>query len=209
MMCPALFAADRKENFGDKVDVSRFDRLTIRNIVVGWKEKARAAHEPFESFMFAWLAFNGWGACVTAMDRDRDIVDSLSLNGDLCARFADMIAKSADAGQAASGFYEMWPFFSVTEMNRKDVTVTAARRESQIQQLLAHSLAPAGPRCWLQHKDAAEVVPLDWQHILAAIYCVRNNLFHGNKASDSESDLAIVAAAYETLMHFIEEANLF
>jgi hypothetical protein len=37
---------------------------------------------------------------------------------------------------------------------------------------------------------------------------VRNNLFHGNKASESESDLAIVSAAYSTLFHFVSEMGL-
>ena len=36
---------------------------------------------------------------------------------------------------------------------------------------------------------------MDWPHTLNAIYCVRNNLFHGNKGSESESDYAIVSAA--------------
>lgn len=60
------------------------------------------------------------------------------------------------------------------------------------------------PRCYLEHDE----VPLDWGHTLAALYRVRCNLFHGEKARSSENDQLVVARAYETLLSFVEDAAL-
>ena len=61
------------------------------------------------------------------------------------------------------------------------------------------------PRCYLAHEEQP---PLDWGHTLAALYRVRCNLFHGEKARSSENDKTVVAAAYSTLLAFAEEAEL-
>jgi hypothetical protein len=47
------------------------------------------------------------------------------------------------------------------------------------------------PQCYLEH----DAVPLDWGHTLAALYRVRCNLFHGEKARSSENDRVVVARA--------------
>jgi hypothetical protein len=53
-----------------------------------------------------------------------------------------------------------------------------------------------------------EHTPLDWGHTLAALYRVRCNLFHGEKARNSENDRLVVSAAYDTLHAFVDEARL-
>jgi hypothetical protein len=56
------------------------------------------------------------------------------------------------------------------------------------------------PRCYERHKREGKRCPLDWEHTVAAIYQVRCNLFHGEKAAHSEEDKAIVMAAVNTLV---------
>jgi hypothetical protein len=51
-------------------------------------------------------------------------------------------------------------------------------------------------------------VPLDWAHTVKAIYRVRCNLFHGEKARTSEDDERIVLAARDVLAVFIEAGNV-
>jgi hypothetical protein len=63
------------------------------------------------------------------------------------------------------------------------------------------------PQCWKRHHDAKVPVPLDWPHTLAALYRVRCNLFHGEKAAHSEMDQRIVADALRTLVSFLREAQ--
>jgi hypothetical protein len=67
---------------------------------------------------------------------------------------------------------------------------------------LAHNVTPA-PSCYVWHVTKRQPCPLDWKHTLAAIYQVRNNLFHGEKAGHSTVDKAIVSAAANTLMPFL------
>ena len=46
--------------------------------------------------------------------------------------------------------------------------------------------------------DIDEDIPADWRHVMAAIYQVRCNLFHGGKAYYPE-DIEFVGLAYELL----------
>lgn len=43
---------------------------------------------------------------------------------------------------------------------------------------------------------------------LPALYRVRCNLFHGEKARSSESDQTVVGAAYATLLAFVDESSV-
>lgn len=205
MTCSDL--VKHKPSFGDKVAPERFAQLTARELVVGWHLKALAAKDPFEGFIYLWIAFNGWSACVTGLENDRDIVDALSLNEGLCRRFTALAERESRTARESRTFATLWPIFRASELNRRHVVVTAAHRNEQVRQMLEAGVAPA-PACWTRHADGREPVPLDWPHTLAAIYRVRNNLFHGNKASDSESDFEIVSAAYSSLVNFVTEAGL-
>ncbi|MDO8691418.1 MAG: hypothetical protein Q7R39_15655, partial [Dehalococcoidia bacterium] len=63
------------------------------------------------------------------------------------------------------------------------------------------------PCCSKRHMDGNEAIPLDWPHTLAALYRVRCNLFHGEKALDSENDGQVVAAALRALLGFMPKAE--
>jgi hypothetical protein len=45
-----------------------------------------------ESLFFAWVAVNGWAACVTECDEDRGCVDALMRNPKLCQDFTEFAA---------------------------------------------------------------------------------------------------------------------
>jgi hypothetical protein len=51
----------------------------------------------------------------------------------------------------------------------------------------------------------ADEKPLDWPHTLAALYRIRCNLFHGEKAVNSEMDNLIVSIDFRVLLHFLKE----
>lgn len=43
-----------------------------RRLIRGWLERARTGEDgDFASFIYLWIAFNGWAACVTGADADR------------------------------------------------------------------------------------------------------------------------------------------
>ena len=51
------------------------------------------------------------------------------------------------------------------------------------------------------HRERSEEVSLNWAHSLKAIYRVRCNLFHGEKAAHSEMDQKIVSSAFRILLY--------
>jgi hypothetical protein len=65
------------------------------------------------------------------------------------------------------------------------------------------------PACWKRHMDEGGSIPMDWPHTLAALYRVRCNLFHGEKAPYSEIDRTIVRAALRVLVYFLHETPFF
>jgi hypothetical protein len=123
-----------RPSFGDKVVPERFEQLTARELVTGWRRKAEN-----------WIAFNSWGACVTGLEKGRDILDALSLNESLCRRFADLVERESMTTKESRAFKALWPIFHATELHRLRVTVTATRRDDRVRQLLeagAKSTAP-------------------------------------------------------------------
>ena len=88
----------------------------------------------------------------------------------------------------------------LTEGDRREVVDSYLRNQG------ADSLR-FEPQCWKRHRDAGEGVPLDWPHTLAALYRVRCNLFHGEKARHSEMDQRIVASGFRVLIQFLGNAD--
>src|SRR5581483_11380716 len=106
----------------------------------------------------------------------------------------------------AEQFAELWPVFDVRSLRRLHISSLYTRiRSSVIEHYLAAGATNFDPKCWKRHKDAGDPIPIDWPHTLAALYKVRCNLFHGQKAGHSEMDQQIVSLAFHTLMYFFEQ----
>lgn len=84
----------------------------------------------------------------------------------------------------------------------------AASRAETVDYYLRNGVNKYEPRCFVRHREAGERIPLDWPHSLAALYRVRSNLFHGEKAVHSEEDRDIVGAAFDLLSTFVRAAGL-
>lgn len=63
------------------------------------------------------------------------------------------------------------------------------------------------PLCYRRHIDGGDDVPLDWPHIIWAIYQVRCNLFHGDKAPHSEIDRVLVHSGLQVLVRFLADGG--
>jgi hypothetical protein len=111
----------------------------------------------------------------------------------------------------------LWPVFEVQRLRRQgvdlryeDETLTREDRREVVGSYLSHPNADAlrfEPQCWRRHRDAGERAPLDWPHTLAALYRVRCNLFHGEKARHSEMDQRIVASGFRVLIQFLDNTD--
>jgi hypothetical protein len=191
-----------------------------RQLISGWLR--RAWHErdcepidSFEPYIFAFITLNAWASCVTGHDDDRKWRDALMLNGKLHESFSHLRADpSSNVFALAYEFQRLWPVFEVQRLRRLDKELQykgnnimrKRGREAVIDYFLGHPGAESlrfEPQCWNRHRNSGEVVPLDWPHTLAALYRVRCNLFHGEKARHSEIDQRIVASGFRTLIHFL------
>lgn len=195
------------------LDRSLFHRLHPqgRELITGWADRgARVPHHAdasayFEGFIYLWFALNGWGACVTGTDVDRDWVDAVAADPEFARLFGDSL--QADTGVLApvQRFAELWPIFRSSEIRRRGIWVPHDyTREQRVQTYLKNGIS-FEPSCWEDHPGRA---PTDSKHILKTLYRVRCNLFHGEKTLDSENDRQIVGAAHPVLAHILHLLEL-
>jgi hypothetical protein len=195
------------------VDFDRYHSLHRdgRMLIKGWFDRAaaRGARERgFESFIYLWIAFNGWAACVTGKDTDRAWEEALIADPRLNEQFDRLVSDATETAAAARRFAELWPIFRVSDLRARGIDYHLGVYESRAEMTRAYLDAGAlqfAPRCYTEHDE----VPLDWGHTLDTLYRVRCNLFHGEKARSSENDQLVVARALDTLLAFVEEAGLF
>ena len=167
MVCSELFKRRGRTistalRLGKKVSFDNYLRLHRegKRLIRGWFNRACrnrdcSPENSFEPFIFAWIAFNSWGMCVTGYERDSDIIDALAVNQKLNEDFQELMGDSKE-------FREY-------------------------------------------HRERGEEVSLNWAHSLKAIYRVRCNLFHGEKAAHSEMDQKIVSSAFQILLYMLEK----
>ena len=174
---------------------ANFTRLRSdgRKLIVGWLRRARHGlikrpDDPFESFIYVWIAFNGWGACCFGVDKDLVLVNAMASDPTLQREFDDLLQKYPACHDAADAFRGRWPIYRVEHLRREKDDPERA------------------PTCYEKHVTAngGFDFPLDWAHYLHATYRVRCNLFHGDKSAHSPDDKAIVSAAANTLVPFLE-----
>lgn len=185
-----------------------------RDLISGWFQRAWnarmcKAEDSFEPFIFAWFAVNGWATCISGVDEDHKYIKALMSDETICHDFARLSSEpSSPVASSAVEFARLWPVFEVKELRRSGIMRhSSGDRDVVIDGYLSAGARRFDPRCWKRHRDAGEQIPLDWPHTLKAIYRVRCNLFHGEKAAHSEMDQRVVSSAFRTLVHFIQEAG--
>jgi len=214
-VCPELLDGRRVRG---NLALERYDRLHLdgRRLIRSWLQRAWAQREcapedTFEPFVFAWISFNGWAACITEMDRDREWLDALLVNSEIAEKFAQLKLGRAEGSPVSDhvrAFGELWPIFRAQEIRRRGIyRRNEDERTAVVQQYLDAHLTEYQPKCWRRHADAGERVPVDWPHTLEALYRVRCNLFHGEKAPHSEMDQRIVSTAFRVLVHFLHQSG--
>jgi hypothetical protein len=214
MLCPEL---RNDEYSAEKVYFKYYDFLqeSGQNLIRSWFGRAwenrNCSNEnSFEPFIFTWFAFNSWAACVTDVDKDAIWKLSLMENTRLCSIFNKLVSdKSSSFYAYANDFYNMWPIFRAQTIRHKGALLPYCKNRSElINFYFRKRIRYFEPQCWCRHEKEGGKTPLDWPHTLSALYNVRCNLFHGEKAIESEMDQQIVSAAFKVLVHFIKEAKL-
>jgi hypothetical protein len=212
MTCTEIVNPDRQYR---PVELNRYTNLHPegRHLIYSWFQ--RSIHEvncqpedAFEPFIFAWFAFNGWAACVSDTDRDRQIINALAADERINGDFEDIVCENDDVAQSVLEFFELLPIFDVRTLRRRRILRNRMEgRRERVNYYLSNGANVFEPRCWRRHHDVGEETPVDWGHFINAVYKVRCNLFHGLKAAHSEMDQMIVHSAYLALVKFVDEAG--
>ncbi len=175
----------------------------------GWRMRDQDGEECFEAFIYTWIAVNSWASCVTGRDTESVYLNALIQDSRLGRKFDELLSdQSSPLTINVREFGQLWPIFRVQQLRRQNLRIwDNSRRDERINYYLANGADNFEPRCWKRHRDAEEDVPIDWPHTLRAIYRVRCNLFHGEKAPHSEMDQRIVSHAFRTLVYFFRHGD--
>ncbi len=184
-----------------------------RRLIASWFERAwqQRGNEDatFEAFIFAWMSVNAWAACVTGQDQDREYMRRLKADEGLRQRFQRVLNEHPDVRQDAGEFVSLLPIFKAQRLRHAGVRGQDDKpRAELVQHYLALGINEYEPKCAEWHREHGEPIPCDWPHVIAAIYRVRCNLFHGEKSAHSEMDRRIVRAAFLTLTGFFRLAGI-
>jgi len=107
----------------------------------------------------------------------------------MSVKWEDMLAGSGEIRRIAEMFQSYWPVFKAQELRRLGVIAHwQGDRSRTTDHYLRAGARQLSPDCWLRHHEAREDIPLDFPHTAVALYRVRCNLFHGDKAPHSEVD---------------------
>jgi len=195
------------------VDLNLFIHLHPegQRLIRGWFERAQQERDcpdrgSFEPFIFAWIAFNAWGCCVTGEDYDRQMINALKEDEHLNRLFAEHL-ENEDAGlsQAARDFQSYWPIFKVQDLRHRGIWQRHnGNRADIVREYLDGGADTYDPQVEGHPGAMGDQIPLSWTNTLPAIYRVRCNLFHGEKSIRSEMDQRIVGSAFRVLVPFFE-----
>ncbi len=188
-----------------------------KNLIRSWYFRALETRDTyegdkFESFIFAWFAFNGWMSCVADTDVDAECIKSIGKSKEMELMVNDLrLHRDSQTLISASRLLEWTPIFDVKSLRRSGLYVSYAHydnRVERVEEYLRNGATVFEPQCWTRHIAANEPVPVDLPHVLNTLYKIRCNLFHGQKAAHSEMDREIVRRAYYTLVNFIDETGI-
>ena len=79
------------------VDDDRYYKLhgDGKRLIHDWLARGRNTTDTYEAFIYLWIGFNAWAACVTKKDRDPEMIDALALDQDLNEVFADLLREDS------------------------------------------------------------------------------------------------------------------
>lgn len=218
MICPELF---KQGTAVKQVKLWKYYELGAHRIglVQNWYKRSKklagiSKQKDFEPFIFAWFAFNAWGMCVTEADNDAEMIKSLALCPDINQKFNDLIVEqNSELAKVATNFINLLPIFDMKDLENKQLMrLDDQKRRERVLFYLGNGATEFDPRCWARHLNEehnGQSLPVDWAHILKAIYKIRCNLFHGHKSAQVEINKELVSSAYSTLFQFVEDCNYF
>lgn len=157
-----------------------------KELIRSWARRSYETDDPFESFIYCWIAVNGWGACIAETDTDQKWVDAIAANDALSKTFEALRSDDDGFNKDAQEFAALWPIFQSSDIRRQGIYVPQEMpRDQRIAHYLKAGLTRCEPTCCQEHNGN---IPIDWAHTFLTLYRVRCNLFHGEKTMNNDND---------------------
>jgi hypothetical protein len=176
------------------VKFSRFRDLGfISSVASELFDRAEKEHTMM-AFVFRWMAFNGWMAAITGLERDYEMINILVEDPRICSAYNELMINNADFRSTVNAFSSNWPVLSVSSLRAK--LGHDAFSSYNLQDLISKCKllnVKHEPKNWIHGE-----VP-SWGQVLRAIYQVRCNLFHGQKSQYDSRDQHLVLASDQVL----------
>ena len=182
---------------------------TGRNLVLNWFEKAWLLKncqdkDCFEPFIYCYISFNSWAACVTGEDKDWRMIREIC-NDDTCKSIYQKAIQDPFVLEILSQFQSLWPIFKAQEIRRSQIPhLHSSIREQVIRHYFKFEIQEYTPKDPQNPVLIGHEIPLIWENTLKAIYQVRCNLFHGDKCMNSDDDQRSVSAAFRAFIHIFK-----
>lgn len=196
------------ERFSGKLDGSAID-TDRQKVIMSWLNTASNRDNTFERFMFRWMSFNGWLACVTGEQRDAKMLSSFSSDNTAVTTFKHLMLTSPKFTEGVDAFVKLWPIFNAADVlklgDKRPRAMTMMERPAYVRALLPLKKIRRRPGAWNPDNATAPQI----QDVFDAIYQVRCNLFHGDKVSYVEIDRELIRHADTCLRMWIDESHCY
>ncbi|WP_462326142.1 hypothetical protein [Desulfoplanes sp.] len=179
--------------------------------------KATGEQNAAERLIYLWVTVNAWASQIvedmTKNHIDAYLVHCMAKDRKLSGRFDDLYRQDGSFARDVDEFLALGPVFQAlwlrnngiqpwnTRESRKDFVERVFKQNPFIENKNnPNDRYPAfAPACAHDHWQNNETIPVDWPHVLAMIYQVRCNLFHGGKNYSEERDRLFITLAYKIL----------
>ena len=213
MMCEEQNNPEKEQNNTEqRVNFAKYHHLPPQNqkLIADWFELACETQDGdavdcFKAFIAAWISFNAWAACISGLDEDCKMISALKQDETLCKEFHELFTSDSRFAEHTEQFGQLWPIFKV--MSARNVHSEGGDdRKKIIKSYFDAGAQKYSPQSWKWHEDQSTFKgEIDWPSTLDALYRVRCNLFHGEKALSSENDKRIVSSALHVLVCLFEK----
>jgi len=188
---------------GSEIDTDR------HGIIKSWLDYAATRDNAFERFVFRWMSFNGWLACVTGEDRDSKMLSDFAADQTSVAMFDNLMTTSKDFKTAVVAFAKLWPIFNAADVFKlgksRPRAITLVQRPAYVSQLLQKKKVRHRPRGW----KPGTTTPPRLEDLFDGVYQVRCNLFHGDKVTYADIDRELIEHADLCLRLWIEKSDCY
>lgn len=145
------------------------EHLFLREIVRTWFERAQSAEDPFDRFIYLWIAFDAFATNYSEKEWPKQVRQNIQ---------EDLLLIDCYASSMRGNLF----FQKIGELQKLCPIYDTRKRFLR------------DPRYSVTIND-----PNNFKEAVEVIYKIRNNLFHGGKSPNAERDKRLVSLAFDIL----------